>query len=276
MKLENKVAMIAGCSPNIGAGVGLELAKEGAKLVCIDLNLDFARACANAVTRMGGSAIAVKADVTKEQDVVAAVREAEAAFGGIDILFNGGAVIRYRLGLLDMSVEQFRQQVDVILSGAFLFSKHVAQSMIRHSRAGVILYTISTEGHQGDPGNIGYATAKSGLLNFTRSAAMELAPYKIRVNSITPTGTDTSEAKQRAAEWGIDWKEITLGVRPGYTTGTQGIPLGKRPSPSHYGKAAVFLASDDAEMITGFDLRVDGGVIAKYWRWNPGATIAPP
>lgn len=75
----------------------------------------------------------------------------------------------------------------------------------RHTGAGAIINIVSTEGHQGSPGNIGYATAKAGLLNFTRATAMELAPYKIRVNSLTPTGTPPIEGRQRAARWGVAW-----------------------------------------------------------------------
>jgi NAD(P)-dependent dehydrogenase (short-subunit alcohol dehydrogenase family) len=272
MKLAGKVALIAGCSPNINAGIALELAKEGARLVCVDREVAFARACAAAVEQTGGSAIALAADVTRENEILAALAEAEKAFGGVDILVNG-AVTQVRLGLLEMSAEQFRSQIDVILTGTFLFTKHVAKLMIRQGRSGVVLNTISTEAHQGNPGNIGYGTAKSGLLNFTRAAAMELAPHRIRVNSLTPTATDPTEGRERAAEWGLSWSEPAVGRRTEFTFGDQGVPLGKRPSPSHYGKAAVFLASDDAEMITGFDLRVDGGTIARYWRWNPGAVI---
>lgn len=273
MKLAGKVALIAGCSPNINAGIALALAEAGARLVCVDLEPAFAWGCASAVIRQGGAAIAVRADVTDEDAVVAALERAREAYGGVDILVNG-AVVQYRLGLLEISTAQFRRQIDVILTGTFLFSKHAAQLMIAQERRGAIINIVSTEGHQGNPGNIGYGTAKSGLLNFTRSAAMELARYRIRVNSLTPTATDPTEGRERTAAWGLEWTEPALGARPEFTAGDQGIPLGHRPRPSDYGKAAVFLASDDAEMITGFDLRVDGGAIARYWRWNPGVALA--
>jgi NAD(P)-dependent dehydrogenase (short-subunit alcohol dehydrogenase family) len=272
MKLDGKTALIAGCSPNISAGIALELAKEGARLVCVDLQAPYAQACADAVVRSGGEAIAFTADVTDEAAILAAIRKAEERFGGIDILVNG-AVVQHRQGLLDLPVAKFRQQMEVILVGTFIVTKLTAQSMIKQKRRGVIINTVSTEGHQGNPGNIGYGTAKSGLLNFTRGVAMELAPYGIRVNSLTPTATDSAEGQERVKEWGLEWNEPAPGVRSEFTSGDQGVPLGKRPSPSHYGKAAVFLASDDSEMITGFDLRVDGGTIARYWRWNPGASV---
>ena len=272
MMLAGKVALMAGCSPNINGGIALELAAAGAKLVCVDVQPSYAEACARGIARAGGAAVAVTADVTQEDQVLAALAHAEAAFGGIDILVNG-AVVQYRFGLREMPVERFRRQIDVILTGTFVFTKHAAEQMIRLSRRGSIINIISTEGHQGNLGNIGYGTAKSGLLNFTRAAAMELAQHGIRVNSLTPTATDSAEGKQRTAEWGLTWDEPALARRPDVTVGDQGVPLGHRPRPSDYGKAAVFLASDDASMITGIDLRVDGGTIAKYWRWNPGATV---
>jgi NAD(P)-dependent dehydrogenase (short-subunit alcohol dehydrogenase family) len=269
VKLRDKVAMIVGCSPSINAGVAIALAAEGAKLVCVDVEPEFTKACAEAISRDGGEAIAVEADVTKEVQVKDAVQRACEAYGGVDVLVNG-AVVQIRRGLLDITAEQFRKQMDVILVGTYLFTRYVAQAMIAQVRGGSIINIVSTEGHQGNPGNIGYGTAKGGLLNFTRAAAMELAPHRIRVNSLTPTATDPAEGEQRAAQWKLRWAAPQAGNRPGYTVADQGIPLGRRPKPSDYGHAAVFLASEDSAMITGIDLRVDGGAIARYWRWNPG------
>jgi NAD(P)-dependent dehydrogenase (short-subunit alcohol dehydrogenase family) len=274
-RLDGKVALITGSGPNINGGIAYGLADEGAKLVCVDVNVGYAEACAKAIRERGGEAVAVICDVTREDQVKAAIEKGEAEFGPIDILING-AVIQVRKGVLELAVEDYRRLLDVSLSGAFLFTKYVAKSMIKNERKGSIITLISTEGHQGNPGNIGYGTAKGGLLNFTRSVAMELAEYGIRVNSLTPTGTDDKEGLERAAAWGVKWEQPVVGPRRTDTTsGDQGVPLGKRPSPRHYASAAVFLASEDAEMITGFDLRVDGGTISRYWRWNPGTKIMP-
>lgn len=272
MKLAGKVALLAGSSPNINAGIAYGLADEGAKVVCVDVNSSYADACAAAIRQRGGDALGITCDVTDEEQVRAAVTRAQETYGGIDVLING-AVIQIRKGLLQMSVGEWRRQLDVSLTGAFLFSKYVAELMIAHGRRGSIVNIISTEGHQGNPGNVGYGTAKSGLLNFTRSVAMELAEYGIRVNSLTPSATDPSEGLARAAEWGVTWSLPAIEQRPDTTRGDQGVPLGHRPSPRHYARGAVFLASDDAEMITGTDLRVDAGTNARYWRWNPGATV---
>lgn len=274
-RLAGKVTLVTGSSPFINGGIACGLAEEGAKLVCIDYRLDYAEACAKEIRDGGGEAIAVACDVTKDEQVQAAVKRAEEAFGAPDILVNG-AMLQIRKGLLDMSADEFRRLLDVGIIGTFLFTQHTAKSMIRHKRPGSIINIISTEGHQGNLGNIGYGTTKSGLLNFTRAAAMELAEHGIRVNSLTPTATDPTEGRDRAEAWGVDWDQVSLSIkRTDLSSGDQGIPLGKRPSPRHYARAAVFLASDDAEMITGFDLRVDGGAISRYWRWNPGTKILP-
>jgi NAD(P)-dependent dehydrogenase (short-subunit alcohol dehydrogenase family) len=273
-RLAGKVALITGCGPNINGGIAYGFADEGAKVVCVDLRADYAEGCARAVRERGGEAIAAVCDVSHEDQVVAVLEKAKGAFGAVDVLING-AVLQIRKGVLDLSAEEFRRQIDVSLVGALLFTKHVASELIKNKRSGSVISIISTEGHQGNPGNVGYGTVKGGLLNFTRTVAMELAPYGIRVNSLSPTGTDPSEGLERAAAWGVTW-EAGHGrpPDPDTTSGNQGVPLGKRPSPRHYAKGAVFLASDDAEMITGFDLRIDAGTISRYWRWNPGTKIA--
>jgi NAD(P)-dependent dehydrogenase (short-subunit alcohol dehydrogenase family) len=128
---------------------------------------------------------------------------------------------------------------------------------------------VSTAGHQGQAGNIAYCTSKSDLLNFTHAAAMDPAQHGIRVNSLTPTATDTEESSERY---------IGRGRPPPERRGWSGIldfprmvSMGRLPRPRRYGQAAVFLASDEAEMITGGDLRVGAGAIAKYWPWGPHA-----
>lgn len=269
MKLQGKVALVTGTSPNICGGIAEGLAEEGAKIVCVDNQPDNANLCADYLTKQGGQALGVVCDVTNEDQVKAAVERARAAFGGVDILVNG-AVIFNQKGVLDMPLEEWTRQTAVILTGTFLFTKYVARLMIEQGRKGNIINIISTAGHQGQPRNVGYCTGKSGLLNFTRSVAMELAEYGIRVNSLTPTATDPSEAMERAARWGRSYGDPRLvGLLEEVR---KGIPLQKLPSPRHYARAAVFLASDDAEMITGTDLRVDAGTVARYWAWTPQAT----
>lgn len=267
MKLSGKVALVTGTSANIGGGIAETLASEGAALVCVDSRAENAADCARYIGANLGRAIAVTCDVIDESQVIAAVKTAREKFGGIDILVNCAAIFNKK-GVIEMPLEEWRRQVAIILDGAFLFTKHAAKSMIEQHRPGAVVNIISTAGHQGEPNNIAYCTAKSGLLNFTRSAAMELVAHGIRVNSLTPTATDPSESFERAARWGRPVRNAEA-IKQAFDTFRRGVPMQKLPGPTDYGRAAVFLASDDAAMITGVDLRVDGGAIARYWAWDP-------
>jgi len=157
----------------------------------------------------------------------------------------------------------------VILDGSFLFTKYVAKAMVERETKGVIINIISTAGHQGQPGNVAYSTSKMGMKNFTNSVAMELARYGIRVNALTPTATDPSEGRERAANWGREVPPQPASAPAALNNFMRLVPMQRLPKPSDYGKAAAFLCSDDASMITGMDLRVDGGAVAKYWAWDP-------
>jgi NAD(P)-dependent dehydrogenase (short-subunit alcohol dehydrogenase family) len=266
VKLQGKVAMVTGTSPNIGAGIAGGLAEEGAKVVCVDVSADNARECAAWITGRGGEALGLTCDVTDEAQVEAMVARAREAYGGIDVLVNNAGLLG-GLSVLEMPVDRWNRQLAVNLTGTFLCTKHVARLMVERGTRGSIIVIVSTAGHQGQPGNIGYCTSKSGLLNFTRAAAMDLARHGIRVNSLTPTATDVEEGHERAAAWGRPRPERSARM----LDFARMIPTGALPSPRHYARAAVFLASDDAEMITGIDLRVDAGAVAKYWPWVPSA-----
>jgi NAD(P)-dependent dehydrogenase (short-subunit alcohol dehydrogenase family) len=267
MKLAGKVAIVTGTSPNIGGGIAEELAASGAAVACIDANLANALDAAAYLSATGRKSIGIQCDVCDEAQVAKAVARVRAELGEIDILVNNAAYFNKK-GVLDMPVAQWRAQIDVILTGSFLFTQYVAQSMIAAKRKGSLINIISTAGHQGEPGNVAYSTAKAGLMNFTRSTAMELASHGIRVNSLTPTATDPSESNTRAVRWGRAATDMAdrLAV---FDLFRKRVPMQKLPVPSDYGRAAVFLASDDASMITGIDLRVDAGAVARYWAWDP-------
>ena len=267
MKLKGKVALVTGTSPNIGGGIAEALAHAGAAVICVDAAPANAEDCAAFIRTQNSQAIGVACDVRDEDQVQAAVLAGAQAFGRIDLLVNNAAIFNKK-GVLDMPLVEWRDQTDIILTGAFLFTKYVAQAMIAGGHGGSIVNIISTAGHQGEPGNIAYSTAKCGLLNFTRSAAMELVGHGIRVNSLTPTATDPEESFERAARWGRP-RRSSAGLVAVMKPFRDGVPMQKLPSPSDYGHAAVFLASDDAAMITGTDLRVDAGAVARYWAWNP-------
>jgi NAD(P)-dependent dehydrogenase (short-subunit alcohol dehydrogenase family) len=272
MRLSGKVALVTGTSPNIGGGIAEGLAHEGATIVAVDSRPENATDCARAIEAVGGKALGLTCDVSDENQVRLTLEAGLAAFGKIDILINNAAFFNKK-GVLDMSLAEWRRQTDVILTGAFLLTKYVAHSMIERGLAGRILNIISTAGHQGEPGNIAYSTAKCGLLNFTRSAAMELAHHNIRVNSLTPTATDPAESFERAARWGRQTR-APAGLAAAMEPFRRGIPMQRLPKPTDYGLAAVFLVSDDAAMITGTDLRVDAGAVARYWAWDPAAAQA--
>jgi NAD(P)-dependent dehydrogenase (short-subunit alcohol dehydrogenase family) len=267
--LVGSVAAVIGTSPNIGTGIALALAGAGARVACVDRNLDSASHAAQEIKSVGGEAIGVSCDVTSEEQVLAALATITSELGPVDILVNGP--VRYlEKGIREMSLAEWRDQLSILLDGTFLLTKHVSAAMIASGRPGSVINLISTAGHQGEPDNIGYTTAKGGLLNMTRSAAVELAPFGIRVNSLTPTATDPTEGIARSASWGIPIA-TSAHVEALAMAATQ-VPLGRLPSPSDYGNAAVFLASPAARMITGIDLRVDAGSIAKYWRTKPAST----
>ena len=170
-----------------------------------------------------------------------------------------------------MTVEEFRRQIDVMLSGAFLFTKHAAKVMIEGKRGGSIIHIGSTEAYQGNPMNVGYCTGKAGILSMARANAMELAPYGIRVNTITPTATDPAEMFERVTRWGrpkMTERDSSLSSFDLARRRMQLLPTKQGPSPADYGHAAAFLSSDEARFITGLDVRVDCGAVAKYWGWT--------
>lgn len=274
-RLDGKVAVVTGVSPNIMGAIAEALASEGAWVVSVDYNEEFARGCAAHITRSGGRAVAAVCDVTDEASVKRMVSTAIDEFGKIDVLVNGAA-IQIRKSVLDVDVADWRRQVDIILTGAFLCTKWVAKAMVDKRDRGSIINIVSAEGHQGLGGNIAYSSAKGGLLHFTRSAAMDLARYGIRVNSVTPTATDPRESFERASRWGVRWVG-PMGAALNESEALGGflqryepyVPLGRLPKPSDYGPAVVFLASDESSMVTGADIRVDGGAVAKHWAWMP-------
>jgi NAD(P)-dependent dehydrogenase (short-subunit alcohol dehydrogenase family) len=271
MKLKDRVAIVTGTSPNIGGGIAEGLAAEGAAIVAVDANAANAKDCASYIKSIGGRALGLTCDVTDESQVKATVDAALGEFGKIDILINNAAFYNKK-GVIDMSFDEWNKQTAVILGGAFLFTKHACQAMIARKSGGSVINIASTAGHQGEPSNIAYSTAKSGILNFTRSAAMELVGHGIRVNSLTPTATDPAQSFERAARWGRTVKKpesLDRVMKPF----RDGIPMKRLPLPTDYARAAVFLASDDASMITGTDLRVDAGAVARYWAWDPAAGV---
>jgi NAD(P)-dependent dehydrogenase (short-subunit alcohol dehydrogenase family) len=261
--LAGSVAAVVGTSANIGTGIALQLAAAGADVACIDRDEATAKNAAAEVAELGVRSLPVVCDVTSEADVVAGLATIGEHLGLVDVLVNG-PVVYLEKGIRDISLAEWRMQLSVLLDGPFLFLHHVSRLLIEAGRPGVVINLISTAGHQGEPGNIGYTTAKGGVLNMTRAAAMDLAPFGIRVNSLTPTSTDPRQGVERGRRWGV------TGVSDAHVAAldvaAQQVPLGVLPTPEDYGNAVVFLASSAGRMITGTDLAVDAGSLAKYWR----------
>lgn len=262
-RLAGRVAIVTGTSPNIGGTLARGLAREGAAVACIDINAEAAKRCAIAIQDEGGRAIALAGDVTDHVHVDEAVRQTVAEWGRIDILVNNAVQFNVK-GLLTMSLEEFRRQTDIILSGSFLFTRAVAEVMIERGGGGSIINVLSTAAWQGQPGNVGYCTGKSGLINFTRSVAMELAEFGIRVNGFTPTATMPTDPEllRRLAEPAPAVSQYPMDFH-------SEMPLNRLPNPEDYVAAVVFLASEESAMMTGTNITVDGGATAKYWPWTP-------
>ena len=263
-RLAGKVVLITGASRNIGGTVAAAFAAEGAAVACNDLDPEVAVSCAEIIIARGGTAIAVPADVTDPVQITGAVATVRGALGQIDVLVNNAAMFR-RGGVLTMPIDEFRQQLDVIVTGAFVVTQVVANSMIERGSGGSIINVLSTAAWQGEAGNVGYSTAKSALINFTRSIAMELAPHGIRANSFTPTATIPADHEDAAA--------FLAGIerlrQAGKMDFAGGLPWSRLPTAEDYVGALVFLASADAELMTGSNLTVDGGALARYWAQPP-------
>jgi NAD(P)-dependent dehydrogenase (short-subunit alcohol dehydrogenase family) len=244
MKLQGMVAIITGTGPNIGQAIAKTLSREGCRVACNDVDLLRAQKVAQEINTLGGTAIAVQADITVASQVKAMVGRVVAEFGGIDILVNNAA-ISIPKGLLNISEEEWRRSVDITLTGTFLCSKYVAQVMVDRKRRGRIVNIVSTSGHRGRKNVIAYCATKGGVLNLTRAMAIDLAPYGIRVNSVSPTRTG-------------------IALATGQPHSGQGIPLGRSGRPEDQAEAVLFLVSDEADFITGADLLVDGGSLATW------------
>ncbi len=281
--LEGKVALVTGAGPNIGSGIALALSRYGARVACNDLDAEAAGASVRRIERHGGSAMAAVGDVSSEDDVLRYVGEVLDAWGRIDILINNAAVLGGR-GVLEESLEFWNRAIAVAGAGTFLNTKHVAISMIEREIKGAVVNILSSNAWQGCAGVIAYAFHKGGLANFTRAAAMDLAPYGIRVNSYSPTAPrpDNPELLASFAETGgMRVRPRTNAEHPSWWRETGKIDVRSNmpmaPStPTDIGHCVAWLCSDYARLITGCDFVIDGGARAKYWGYTPPAEKAEP
>src|SRR5580698_2737599 len=185
ISLEGKVALVTGCGPNIGSGIALALASYGAKVAVNDVSKESIDACIARIERNGGEAMPAPGDVTDEASVQGYIGSVLERWGRIDILVNNAALLGGR-GVLDETAEAFQRAVLVSAMGNFLNTKHAGRAMAQRGIKGSIVCISSSNGWNGTAGVIAYAFHKGGVNNFVRAAAMDLAPYGIRINSFTP------------------------------------------------------------------------------------------
>src|SRR5579884_3982220 len=278
ISLEGKVALVTGAGPNIGSGIALALARYGARVACNDIRPEVADACVRRIERNGGTAMAAPGDVTSEAEVTSYLGKVLDAWGRIDILVNNAALLGGR-GVLEETLADFNRAVNVAAAGTFLNTKHAAIAMIERGIRGSIVCILSSNAWQGAPGVIAYAFHKGGLANFVRAAAMDLAPYGIRVNSFTPTAPEPDNP-ELLAEWertGRPRRPEPPAERPPWwrPVGTidvrRNIPMGAAATPTDIGHCVAWMCSDQARLITGCDFVIDGGARAKYWAYTPPA-----
>jgi meso-butanediol dehydrogenase/(S,S)-butanediol dehydrogenase/diacetyl reductase len=267
-RFEGKVALITGAASGIGAATARRFASEGARVVIADINEAGAKQVAEEI---GPAAIAVRVDVSEPREVEAMIARAVEAFGRLDVLHNNATLMEVG-PIAKLTVEGWNRTLAVNLTGAFLGMKLVLPAL-RKQGGGAIINTASISGLAGDYGLAAYNAAKAGLVNLTRSAALEFARYRIRVNCICPGGIETPllgsllGTNEPVPHWipaaGPARSAPSAEERQRFRERfAKAHPLGRLGTPEEIAAVACFLASDDASFITGAAIVADGGMIA--------------
>jgi NAD(P)-dependent dehydrogenase (short-subunit alcohol dehydrogenase family) len=244
MKLSNQVAIVTGAGRNIGEEISKTLASEGAKVAVVDLDKGRGEKVAAEITRAGGEAVSLVANVAVEADIAGIVAAVVERWGRIDILINNAAISDNK-NILDITKEQWDAVIAVTLTGPFLMSQHAARQMVAQGTGGRIVNVGSTSGFFGRSRAVAYAAAKGGIANLTRAMAVQLAPHKIRVNGVVPNKIGSPVGKD---EFDPTRPVVNLVGRPGL--------------PRDMARAVLFLVSEDSDFVAGNMLFVDGGVSA--------------
>jgi 3-oxoacyl-[acyl-carrier protein] reductase len=244
--LNNKSVLVTGASRGIGRAIALYFAKNGARVA---VNYSGSEARANEVVEEikanGGTAFAIKADISNSEDVTSMVKSVIDEFGSLDVLVNNAGITRDNL-LMRMKEEDWDAVINTNLKGVFLTTKAVTRQMMKQ-RQGRIINIASIVGVSGNPGQANYVAAKAGVIGLTKTAAKELSSRGITVNAIAPGFIETDMTGK--LEEGI--KEDML----------RNIPLARFGQPEDIAAAAAFLASDASSYITGQTIHVDGGMV---------------
>ena len=245
-RLKERVAIVTGAGQGIGRALAMGLAREGAKVVIAEINVKNALAVKEEIEAGGGTAVALRTDVSDEPSVQAMLGDSLRQFGSIDILINNAGIFPVS-SVEDMREEDWDRVIGTNLIGAFLCSRAVAGTFLRQGSGRVISIT-SGRAFQGAKNAAHYAASKAGIIGLSKSLALELAPRHITVNVICPGITDTAQPRGHQSEEQI------------YDQAKK-IPLGRIGQPEDLVGAAVFLASDAAAFITGQTVIVNGGSI---------------
>jgi len=244
MRLEGKTALITGAGSGIGQCIAETYAREGANVVLADINYDGAKAAARGI---GNRALAVRCDVTRRADIDAAIAETLAAFGKLDVLVNNAGTTHINKPMLEIGEDEFDRTFAVNVKGLFLGCQAVVP-VFRKQGGGVIINVGSTAAIRPRPGTSAYAGTKGAVHTLTKGLAAELAPDRIRVCAVAPVATETPLLPS------------FLGPAPGQREKfISTVPLGRLAAVQDVANAALFLASTEAEFLTGNILEVDGG-----------------
>ena len=245
MRLKDKVAIVTGGGSGFGAGICAKFVAEGAQVIVADLNLD---AALDVAARLGAAARALRVDVSDATDVRLMMEAAELHFGHLDILVNNAGVGHLPQPLEELPEEQFDRIVAVNIKSIYLAMREAVPRFKARGR-GVVLNIASTAGVSPRPRLAWYNASKGWVITATRANAVELAPFGIRVNALNPVAGETPMLKTFMGEDTPEMRAKFLAT----------IPLGRFSTPEDLGNAACFLCSDEASMITGVCMEVDGG-----------------
>jgi 3-oxoacyl-[acyl-carrier protein] reductase len=245
MRLAGKIALVTGAQQGIGKAIALAYGREGASVVINYLdNQAAAEEIASQIRALGQRAVPLAGDVAQAADIRRMV-EAGESLGGIDILVNNAGIFP-RVEFLDMTEAQWDEVLNVNLKGTFLCTQAVAQKLVERGRPGAVINLASSAAFRSSPRGVHYVASKAGIVGVTRATALELAPYRVRVNAIAPGTTDTAQPR-----YGMSEEELQAAGRQ--------VPLGRMGIPEDVADLAVFLASDAARHITGQTIHVNGG-----------------
>ena len=248
--LEGKVAVVTGASRGIGEYIARAFAEYGARVVLSSRKQEGLDAVANSIMSEGGEATGIACHGGKTEEMDALFQGALDTYGRLDIMFNNAGLGELAL-LEETSLESWNRTIAVTLTGTFLGMKYCLPIM-REQGKGAIVNTASISGRGGDYGMSAYNAAKAGVINLTRSAALENAKYNIRINCVCPGAINTRVAQLLSGDNADAFRQVQANAHP----------LGRMGEPEEIANTVLFLASDEASFITGEEITVDGGVTA--------------